>query len=60
MFEKVRIVARTAPLPPILGGSEVEVPQNWGLKAFQVYMKRGASAKSLALLKHPLRRIIGY
>jgi len=29
------------PCPPILGGSEIEVPQNWGLKAFQAYMKRG-------------------
>ncbi|GEM_PF-4929329 len=39
--QKAQIVARTAPLPPILGGSEIEVPQNWGLKAFQAYMKRG-------------------
>ncbi len=28
------------PCPPILGGSEIEVPQNWGLKSFQAYMKR--------------------
>ncbi|GEM_PF-6380238 len=27
--------------PSNSGGSEVKVPHNWGLKAFQAYMKRG-------------------